>query len=431
MLEAPQFSSFSVGIILGKRGLISLCLLLLSFMSVSADVKSTSGTITFDVNYDGSPDAVLTPRGLGIGVSSPSANLQCNGNAIITGNLAVGTTQGSANLQLGGSLGFSVERLTSDATAGANSFIIADTSSSNMVLTLPLASAVTGRIYQIKKGSSQNFLGIQTAGSGNYLDHQQVHFLSSTSTGVLPFMKVISSGNSWHILSQQGSFELPSGNLVAWYRADKGVYQDSAKSSLAINDGEYVSVWEDQSGLSNDVTTAGNNNIRPQLKTSVLNGRAVVRFDGTDDYLRNSTFNDSYIDNKPFTVFMVMQSAAFTGISNALNGGAPRWYMLNTIMSYDINSAISLANFPAGFNITTYTHTGTQVEMWLGGVSKGTYTTGLLAVAGSSLYINMYTAAYPGPGTSADYAEIIIYNRTLITSERESVEQYLKAKYRL
>ena len=52
-----------------------------------------------------------------------------------------------------------------------------------------------------------------------------------------------------------------------WLKAD----------SLALSDGAAVSTWPDSSGLSNDATqaTAGN---KPIYKTSIVNGKPVVRF---------------------------------------------------------------------------------------------------------------------------------------------------------
>ncbi|GAI04875.1 unnamed protein product, partial [marine sediment metagenome] len=63
-------------------------------------------------------------------------------------------------------------------------------------------------------------------------------------------------------------------NLL-WLRAD----------DLSYSDNDPVSTWTDTSGNNYDATQAGTN--RPFYKDNIVNGKPIVRFDGTEDYFDN------------------------------------------------------------------------------------------------------------------------------------------------
>jgi hypothetical protein len=71
-----------------------------------ANVTSTSGSIKFDINGDGSSEAKLDLTGLAIGKNlDASANLHVGGNAVVTSQFTIGqSTLGSSNLKISGSM---------------------------------------------------------------------------------------------------------------------------------------------------------------------------------------------------------------------------------------------------------------------------------------------------------------------------------------
>ena len=69
----------------------------------------------------------------------------------------------------------------------------------------------------------------------------------------------------------------PSPNLVVWLEADVGVFTDTAGTTPAVNDGDLIVRWSDQSGNGNHVLQATSGN-RPVFKTNVLGGKPVLRF---------------------------------------------------------------------------------------------------------------------------------------------------------
>lgn len=87
----------------------------------------------------------------------------------------------------------------------------------------------------------------------------------------------------------------------------------------AAADGSAVSSWADKS-TNNLAMTQATSGFRPILKktTNGINGHAVVRFDGTDDYLFESTCPNGF--NTVFTRFIVAKPAAFSTPQNLLGG---------------------------------------------------------------------------------------------------------------
>ena len=168
--------------------------------SASGEVKSLDGTIKFDSNFDGAPEAVLNSMGLGLGTTNPSDNLHVAGNAIVSGTMVVGGTSNTSgsNLHISGSLGFSVQTVTGNTTLSGNSLVLVDTSSRNITLTLPLASTVSGRLYTVKKTSNSHIVFIRCSTSGFLLQ------LSSTTMGY-PYAEVISNGTAWYLIRQSSS----------------------------------------------------------------------------------------------------------------------------------------------------------------------------------------------------------------------------------
>ena len=114
-------------------------------MVAHADLKSTTGTLKLDADGIGNADVTINSTGLGIG-TTPSANLHVAGNSLISGSLSIVDTTSSSNLALDGSIGFSLQTISSNTTV-THSHAIVDTSAGNLELRLPLD--VQGRFITI------------------------------------------------------------------------------------------------------------------------------------------------------------------------------------------------------------------------------------------------------------------------------------------
>ena len=218
---------------------------------VSGDVRSLNGTIKFDSNFDGTPEAILNSTGFGLGTSTPAANLQVAGNAITSGSMVVGGTSNASgsNLHISGSLGFSVQTVTANTTLSGNSVALVDTSAGNIALTLPTASTVNGRVYTVKKTSNSYTLLL---GSVSLIDGLPGIELSSSSSA-FPYVQVMSAGNTWRIFSRSTEGSVSSANVYIIVDVSSGNTATSYPVTVA--------------NLSNvDLTGAGNS----QYKTNKI-----------------------------------------------------------------------------------------------------------------------------------------------------------------
>jgi hypothetical protein len=217
-------------------------------------------------------------------------------------------------------------------------------------------------------------------------------------------------------------------------------------STLTDADGTALSTWPDSSGNGNAATSTGT--ARPLVKTNILNGKRVVRFDGSDDimtspyagttgtviavyYLRSSSgyrsvchgqvgggtgpwpsFQLMVMDNgRPVSQILRSKTAdvAKPTIGAATRGSLTAW---NTFVATIDDST---ATVTARLNASRLADTETE------SVATLKTPTGLVLGAG----------CYNGPVdfTDLDIAELIIYNRVLSEVEIDRVGRGLAAKW--
>ena len=165
--------------------IVLACLLITSSMTfIFADFiisngkivnQNAGGNINFDLTDDGNSNITMTTNGsLGIGISNPASSLE-----------------------IFGSFGMNTQIYTASGCITGNTIVLANTNSGNMTLTLPIASTVAGRIYQIKKTSEDFELTINASAN---IDKNTSIVLSTAASGY-PFLNVYSSGTQWFISS--------------------------------------------------------------------------------------------------------------------------------------------------------------------------------------------------------------------------------------
>lgn len=208
------------------------CFMALMFilpLQLQADVKSSTGNLSFYPNQGGLPEMILDSTGLSIGTTVAQSNLHVTGNVIISDKLDIGGTSGGSNLNIHGTIGFGITSTSSNLQLDDSmSIVLADTSNGNIQLTLPYAGNCQGRIYTIKKTSINNSLWI--SGGGNAID--SILCLERTQ---MQSAKFISSANSWYLLDGDGSTgEIASDNLVGWWKMD-----EASGATTAVDSGPY------------------------------------------------------------------------------------------------------------------------------------------------------------------------------------------------
>jgi hypothetical protein len=229
--------------------------------------------------------------------------------------------------------------------------------------------------------------------------------------------------------------------LLMWYKAD----------SLGLNDGDSIATWADSGtrGANATQTIAGS---KPIYKTNIINGKPVVRFDGTDDYLNitSASFTGS-------TIFVVGNpSGSASSISwppIVMKSGSLADYQGNGML-YGVATDLSVGVIECFWNGGEYTNppatsltSPTLVTIY--NEATGSNTNQSVRKNGDSL-INLSnvsiapslnpTAGAIGarmqpnvgaPYLKGDIAELIVYGGYVGDTDRNRIEAYLNGKYNL
>jgi hypothetical protein len=223
--------------------------------------------------------------------------------------------------------------------------------------------------------------------------------------------------------------------LIAWYKADVGVYKD-AGTTLAANN-ETVQQWNDQSG-NNYHLSQGTGVFRPTYKTGTLNSLPILDFNGVNFILTSS--QPVSLGGTVLSVFFVRKITA-----TVLNG---RVIGISTPGSSDIGTDTAILEYTPGTSITTPTSYNA------GNKSNGTITTSTWNEIGTiwdgvtnTMYINNSAqtgvANTPTFASSVDLevfsnggniptgqiAEIVICKAALSSTERDNLSTYFMNKW--
>ncbi len=198
-----------------------------------------------------------------------------------------------------------------------------------------------------------------------------------------------------------------------------------ASQIVGLNDGDPVATWSDLSGNGNHATQATGSK-RPLWKTAIVNGRAVVRPDGVDDYLATASASPTLA--QPGTVYIVGALAAGGYLIDSVGGGR------NAITDQSGLASLFAGNGPiqssqavgTTIRIWTATFNGATSILRVNGVQK------LSGDAGSQSQNGFVICARTG-GTlgfnAGDVCEYIVSSLLHSASDMQRTERYLGAKY--
>ena len=412
--------------------LISLSLLFL-VSTLSAGIKSTTGQIKFDTQGDHVTEMILDSTGLGIG-ATPSANLHVQGNAIVTDQLIVGSCTGGSNLCISGSLGLSCSALSANATLGAHSLVLIDSSSDNIVLTLPYAANVIGQEIQIKKTSTQNQVMIRDMDFLN-IDGSYAYYLSSGNIGAV---KIMSHSNGWSVISS-----MPTDSDPAWTPSlmSTAMWLDASDaSSLTAGPGGNVSTWQDKSGNDRHVTQS-TSSLQAISGSNTINGLNVLSFDGVDDFFDNtSNFLNGQANLTMIAVFLQETNTSgmpvFIGKTSVSNEGIGMGYN-HAEQKYNAfiwGSGSPVVSFNGeGYNVNkmliTTRDDSPSYDLFVDGNQIGPVAGIALTLSTSPVKIGK--TGWAGQELDGLLAEVLILDYTASTSQRQLIEGYLAWKWGL
>ncbi len=205
--------------------------------------------------------------------------------------------------------------------------------------------------------------------------------------------------------------------------------------SVSKDVSNYVDTLFDMSGNNNDAiqNTGANQPLWIADGGAGVNNKPVVRFDGSDDFLSNTSILTMFPDGDAtlFVVYSINGTVAMYGVISTMTSGGGYW-SFGGVGYFRTFSYVRLDGYPATMptsgvhNFNLRIEGGVSYEIRLDGVSKGN--------GGSpAFFINEFAV---GRGESAipyngDIAEVIIYDSALGTTDIQTVENYLMTKYNL
>ena len=211
----------------------------------------------------------------------------------------------------------------------------------------------------------------------------------------------------------------PMDSMALWLRADAGIVKDGDNR---------VAEWQDQS-VNNYHVEQGDQSNKPLLVNSELNGKPVLRFNGSQ-YLQRA-FDQVF--SQPNTFFCVWNVStpsqtpfAFGGI-NSSNRNSLYWDGSVTALA---GTAAQLryskvAPFSPIVNSVIFNHGSSQ--LYENGIFMHSANPGNHNTAGITIGDRWDLSR----GLIGDIFEIIFYNSLLSDTQRQSVENYLMNKYAL
>jgi len=397
-----------------------------SYSVQGQSIISTTGKINFDTNFDTQNEATLDGTGLGIGIDQPSGNLHVAGNAIIQNSLNIGNEPSSANLYLKGIMAFSYQSLNQDTTLGAHSYVMVDTSSNDVHLTLPEASSLDGHVITIKKTNAANRVNIDVDGSSGC----NTQGLPIATGGTYPYVKYISANDEWQVISKsEATSWSPSAisDIVFWIDASSSTTILNNGNVQQINDLSNNAFHMTQSTATNQPVFNGNSlsfstsdiMSTPVVTTAMSNVSefrlyAVLR---EDTRLTNAFINlsgltgsssgsiSSHVPWNNGSLFFDLGANSGTGrLSTALSTATGSPFMLQYVNSVEnAEHSIRVNGDEKTSNATTFTY----------GMSGSTFTLGWA--------INRATTVY----------EVILLGNYISACDNERIEGYLAWKWGL
>lgn len=218
-----------------------------------------------------------------------------------------------------------------------------------------------------------------------------------------------------------GQNNIPTTGLRLWLRADAGVTSDQEGR---------ISLWQDQSGAANDASQGSGGN-QPLLVTNSVAGLPAVLF--TDSEWLN--LPNAMSGASAGELFAVLKSNRAGGTTN---GGAIRFGSSGADLYYPGGDG----RIYDDFGTSSWRITGApgqaldQYHIYNVASTAGEWTSrinGILHYTTATNVVGFTSSPVIGVGGSyyfsGDIAEILIYDRVLSASERQTVEYYLGGKY--
>lgn len=205
--------------------------------------------------------------------------------------------------------------------------------------------------------------------------------------------------------------------LQVWLKAD---------AIEGLSDGQAVTTWEDSSGQNHDATHSNS----PVLKTNIINGLPVVRYNGTSQYHDLGDLSASFASAATLFVVAVINDTEYSLYRTADNDGYWRYSGDGNGYMRAFRSA-RVDTYPStmpstGTHYFALVSSASTYQMYVDGVAQSAQAA---AYAAGNSHVIGYNS---GPGYFAgDVAEVLVYDSALSAGDIEDVHGYLTDKYAL
>lgn len=227
------------------------------------------------------------------------------------------------------------------------------------------------------------------------------------------------------------------------------LWLDATDSSTITQSTSKVSQWNDKSGNSRHFTQATSSE-QPSYETTGFGGKACINVSAGTRLVRAANSMGTLASSLTMSVFVVAE----TTFTNQWNNTVTNWFTAAGSEFGDGTSRFHLSFRNDGGNLHTLYAAGAlrssaggtadNTKYISGFVWSGANQTSLLTLNGTTQTFTP-TAALPNSSANASsvfsigdsragfackrIAEVIMYDKALTTTDRQSVENYLKAKY--
>jgi hypothetical protein len=220
---------------------------------------------------------------------------------------------------------------------------------------------------------------------------------------------------------------LPKTNMKLHLRADLNTTSSSSQ----------VSIWGDVSGNGNNAVQENSSN-QPLLVENSINGKTVLRYNGTSSKMLLPTSTALGMQNNSYEMFITAKSSS-SNVQFLLAGGA------NELFEYHLNGTSGARFIPTTSSFLDHGTTGNYSDdkahvfsarasasggaVRVDGIDGGTSANNLLSSNSGNLILGARSnGTYYFNGA---IAEVIIYNSVLSPEDRNTVEQYLANRYNI
>jgi hypothetical protein len=228
---------------------------------------------------------------------------------------------------------------------------------------------------------------------------------------------------------------------------DTALWLDAADASTITESGGAVSQWDDKSGNGRDISQALSTQ-RPILAAAGLNGKPTLDFDGSNDYLFNTSVGASGLSNATIISVFKQVTGGSTedhqiNIGQTGTTGKVRGFYRNingTVLAFGGWASTAFSSFSLdiggshhifGFANTALSGSG-NLQFFKDGSVETLTTSGALSTTLDGFSVGALQGALVGNYYSnISVAEIIVLYEAISTVNRQKLEGYLAHKWGL